>query len=468
MRTRNTARVTQSFLIASLALTVAATTTPAQTFTIGESFTTTNRSESGFFPPDTMGTVGNDHVVTLINGRYTVHTKTGVEQTNVSLDTFWTDAGVVPDRFSFDPRVLYDPSVDRYFAAAVDNAREANRFLVAVSNTSNPLDGWTGFGIDADADNSNWADFPMLGLNGDRVVVSANMFPLTASNTRTAFLVLPKNDLLGGSVANRTLFEDVSSSTAGFTPQPIFDYDYNTGSLPILSNFDNDFFRRSEIAGTPSAPSLVAGPFIDVPDVSDPPNADQPGSKQNLESGGTRLRSNVIQQNGSFWSVQGTEVDGRAAVQWLEIDTATDTVLQSGTIADPDLAFIYPSISVNDAGDVVIGFSGSSESQFVSAYAVVGATDAGVTTFGNPMLLRAGVDDYETIDGVGRNRWGDYTATVLDPTDDGVFWVFQQYASGDDQWAIEATQIIIPEPASLTALLIPAGLLLVRRRAAVV
>ena len=35
------------------------------------------------------------------------------------------------------------------------------------------------------------------------------------------------------------------------------------------------------------------------------------------------------------------------------------------------------------------------------------------------------------LDGGGRNRWGDYSATVLDPTDPGTFWVFQEYTAQD-------------------------------------
>ena len=56
----------------------------------------------------------------------------------------------------------------------------------------------------------------------------------------------------------------------------------------------------------------------------------------------------------------------------------------------------------------MIAASGSSENQFVSSYAFVGDsagnTVLGNTTFGAPMLLKASVDDYEALDGSGRNR----------------------------------------------------------------
>ena len=98
----------------------------------------------------------------------------------------------------------------------------------------------------------------------------------------------------------------------------------------------------------------------------------------------------------------------------------------------------------------MIGFSGSGPSQFVSAYAVEGQTINGVTTFGDPLLLKAGVSDYEVTFGAGRNRWGDYSATVLDPDDPNRFWTIQEWVSGTDIWSTQITELdTVPEPATL-------------------
>ncbi|MDP6381065.1 MAG: PEP-CTERM sorting domain-containing protein, partial [Phycisphaerae bacterium] len=79
-------------------------------------------------------------------------------------------------------------------------------------------------------------------------------------------------------------------------------------------------------------------------------------------------------------------------------------------------------------------------------------------------LLKQGTSSYERLDGIGRNRWGDYSATVVDPDDPMVFWTFQEWASGEDAWSLQVTQIIVPEPA--TFVFLAAGLLVVaiRRR----
>ena len=51
--------------------------------------------------------------------------------------------------------------------------------------------------------------------------------------------------------------------------------------------------------------------------------------------------------------------------------------------------------------------------------------------------LKAGEAKYFKVDLNGVNRWGDYTATSVDPADGLSFWTLQQYAalpSGGDRW----------------------------------
>ena len=44
--------------------------------------------------------------------------------------------------------------------------------------------------------------------------------------------------------------------------------------------------------------------------------------------------------NPSLWAVHSVEIDGRAAIEWYEIDAVTDSLLQNGTIQDPNLLSI--------------------------------------------------------------------------------------------------------------------------------
>lgn len=404
-------------------------------------------------PPDTMGGVGPDHIVELINGRYSVYDKdTGSKVLTSTLTQFWSDAGIVGPGFTFDPRILYDATEERWFAVSVNNARVGNDFLVAVSNTSNPTQGWVGVAIDSDPTDQRWADYPTLGLDADGVYVAANMFPISGSGVfglDVAVLVVPKDDLLSAtqttaSSIQSTLLAGNSFSETGYSVQPVVDLD--GGGLPAILmssyRYHDGAFRRSDIVGDINSPTLsVAIGVIEVEPHFSPPNADQPGPQQNLETL-DRLTSNVVLKDGAIWGTQVVGHDGRAAVRWFQIDEASNTLVQEGLIADPHLDFYYASIAVNDFGDIVIGFSGSGEEQFVSSYAAIGRTVGSVTTFDDPMLLKEGVANYELAFG-GRNRWGDYSATVVDPEDPLTFWTFQEYVSAEDRWSTQITEITI-------------------------
>jgi hypothetical protein len=449
---------------------------PALAQVIGQQFTGSSRSQSGFIPPDTMGAVGPNHFVELINGRYAVYSKFGANNQNgtrtplfaSTLNAFWANAGAPhTGAFAFDPRIVFDPFSQRFFTAAVDNQRGNNFFMLGVSRTSNPLDGWSAFKIDSDTANIRWADFPTLGFSANTVSMAANMFAQTGQNVgqQTTLVVVPKADLLSitPTVANARLFENVAASIS-FSAQPVVDLDNSPASNPSFVSWPLTVRHGQVVGPLNSATFSVATTLLAGGD--SPIEAPQPGPKQDIFTLDNRISGNVVLQEGTLWGVQVALRNGRNALHWFKIRASDNATLQEGYITDPDLHFYYGSVAVNEFGDVVIGASGSSESQFVSSYAFVGDSEGntvlGDTTFGAPMLLKAGVDDYEVLDGAGRNRWGDYSATMVDPSDPFSFWTIQEFVSADNQYSLQVTQILIPEPGGIAMSCI--ALVLLRRK----
>ena len=439
---------------------------------VGLEFTGPTLSQSGYIPPDTQGAVGGDQIAVFVNGRFSVYDKaTGAELQTSTLDQFWNAAGVDPIDDSFDPRVLYDPATDRWFALSADGGPQPNHLLVAVSHTSDPTQGWSGFAIDSDSTDTVWADFPMLGMDADAVYVSAPMFPVNGPDFPSSadFLVLPKNDLVApaASIANATLFERMRIGQAGFMPQSVVNFDgdglpanFYAGTLTTLGQI-----QASRIDGPLDAPTWTGGIFLPIDPLANPPMADQPGPKENLDSGDARFSQSLVQRNGVAWAAQSVEWDGRSAVRWIQIDVANDIVLDWGLIADPHLDLIYPSIAVNELDQIVIGMTGSDETLAPSAFAVVGEKVGGITSFGDLLRLAEGQGSYEVTFGGTRNRWGDYSATVADPSDPSSFWTFQEYVVRENVWGVRVTQLrLVPEPG--TALLVACGIVLVARRRA--
>ncbi len=427
---------------------------------IGTNFTGARFGLDGntFIPPDTMGAVGAASVVELINGRFAVYDKVdGSVLASKSIDQFWIDAGVSPVGFAFDPRVAYDAAEDRWLAVAVDNQGQTNNFLVAASTTDDPLDAWRAFAIASDPfdpGNPNevpkWADFPTLGFDSQRIYVGADMLSVSDRLFQSAtVLFIPKMDLLGNepTIERSSLHEDATNLGKSLQFSVVQDADASVSISLAVPRVGADELISSRVTGTVENPLLSSMTLLPIDQLPGPLPAQQPAiggdQKRRIHTGTDRFASSVVQQGGRVWAVASISENLRSAVRWFAIDPATQVVLDTGIVSDDELSFYYPSIAVNEFGDVVIGFSGSSANQPVSTYAAVGTFEDGVTQFDAPILLKAGVDDYERLDSRGRNRWGDYSATVVDPDDPRSFWTFQQFVSGDDEWAIQITQILV-------------------------
>jgi len=148
-------------------------------------------------------------------------------------------------------------------------------------------------------------------------------------------------------------------------------------------------------------------------------------------------------RNGSLWVSQvvglsgtngvyigdesGTNVD-RSAIQWLRlnVDAFGSSLSYSahGRIYDSaatnSFYYYFPSLMVNCAGDMVTAFSGSSATNYIGAFYTWRLANSSAPA--TPLLIRAGTTNF------GSGRWGDYSATTLDPTDDWSFWTVQEYA----------------------------------------
>src|ERR1700694_4838018 len=151
------------------------------------------------------------------------------------------------------------------------------------------------------------------------------------------------------------------------------------------------------------------------------------------------VRSNVVFRNDSIWYAQtvGLPAGGvltHTAVQWTPLN-ASGRVIQGGRVEDSTATntnggkwYDFPSIAVNVQGDAVLGFSQFSSAQFASAgYAYRDHSDA-PGTMRDPFIYKAGQDCYSKTKADGRNRWGDFSHTVVDPTDGCSFWTIQEYA----------------------------------------
>ncbi len=473
-----------------VAVLVVPATSRAQTGTIGLNFTGVTvtqgmslNSNGGYAPPDSDGAVGPNNIAQLINGAYAVYDKSGHQQELISGRQFWINAGVDPGNAisnlgAFNARIVFDPTSGRWIAAELTGTSANNKVLIAASNTSDPTGGWHAVAIAGNPTNDGtFVDYTRLGVDANGVYVSTNNFAsLTSSDgiDSVSIFSLPKASLLAGTTANLTRFDALDPNSVGVSMQPIINFSPLATVEPILATSFNDpdsVLLRTSISGTTGAGAHLSTPTsINVPEYTSPPPVAQPGSGGDRTVGAidARFSGNVYQVGNTIYAAQAITTDaGNAGITWYKIDATTNAVIQQGTLSSADFDYFQPSIAANANGNIVIGFtrSGFGPGGNLSDYAAVATTVGGVTTFGSPFLLQASTIDNDTYFG---GRWGDYTTTVVDPSNPNVFWTFQEYATAANPWATQITEITVPEPSTivLAAIAIVVGALLAARRRA--
>ncbi len=386
------------------------------------------------YPPDTDGAIGPNHFVETVNRNFAVYNRyTGAELTNILLGSFLPGS-------NGDPRVVFDQHSGRWIVHVCDFSATATIYL-AVSLTDDPMGNWfkTSFATDEDEDVGNWPDYPTLGVDANGIYIGAYMIggggmSLFAIDKAPLVSVPPS---LGTIYAFRQLPWEGALQPAHTYGNPGGDYVVSVDSSSALR------LRKVNSNGFPWTLSNLG--TVSVSSFSDPPNAPALGSSTALNTVDDRLMMSVY-RDGSLWTSHTISASGRAACRWYEIDVTTQTLVQSGTVADPSLHYFFPSIMVNQTGDAVMAFTGSNSSQYAACYYTGRAASDPAGEMAPPVMYKAGTGPQNNIDGYGRNRWGDYSYTTLDPVDQSTIWTVQEYGHDDDIWGTYIAALSVAPP----------------------
>ncbi|HJU53890.1 MAG TPA: proprotein convertase P-domain-containing protein [Pyrinomonadaceae bacterium] len=405
-------------------------------------------------PPDTHGAVGPNHLMVVLNTQMRIQTRTGATVSTVSLDSFFS-AVPGPWQFgqpgTFDPQVFYDPFSNRWmFTVVADADAPTSAILLAVSQTSDPTGNWKIYKADVDSAGTAWADYPRMGFNKNWIVITVNMFGVNGTGfKRSSIFVFNKATLYAfAAAASYKVFHDfcnAGASFCAFTQTPAVTYDNALNTMYLIEDWDGHTqLRIKTITGTAAAPAYGAANVFTTPVAAanawtfGPPSgndfAPQLGSTNKFQTNDSRVQS-VVYRNGSLWAAQtiflpNTATPTRSSIQWWQL-TPAGAIQQRGRVDDPTGAkfYAFPSIAVNKNSDVLVGYSRFSSQQYASAnYAFRAAADP-VNTLGTEVVLKAGAAPYFKDFGGGRNRWGDYSNTVVDPLNDLDLWTIQEHAA---------------------------------------
>ena len=370
-------------------------------------------------PPDTMGAVGPNHFVEVVNNNFRVYNKeNGQIVQKMSLYAFLPGS-------QGDPRVLFDQHSDRWIVIVSDYSL---RIYLAISLTNNPAGSWykTSFIAAQGSDAGTFPDYPTLGVDVNGIYTSAFM---AGSSTMTMWAI-DKAPLLESPPSLGTITAWRKLQWAG-AYQPCHTYG-NPGKQYYVSRPATSVLQVRQVKPPLTSPSMSLIGQVAIPSASDPPDAPAKGSYTPLDTVGSRLM-NAVYRDGYIWTSHCINYAGRAAVRWYKIDT-TNWQDEYGTVADSSWYFFFPSIMVNKQGNVLMGFTGSRSTSYASCF-YTGRTAADTPgQMADPEIFKVGTAPYNNLDSYGRNRWGDYSYCTLDPNDELTLWSIQEFGYLTNIW----------------------------------
>ena len=387
----------------------------------------------GLAPPDPILSVGPSHVVEMVNLVMGIYTRTGGLVSKIPLSTFF---GTGSD-FISDPKVQYDPASGRWFASVTDVGSSEVR--LAVSSGSDPNGTWTVYPL-SDGLGNDCLDQPILGVGGDKVVVSVNVFS-TCTGSNPSYLgaewwVLAKADLVAWAASPATQLFPTDPSLFSVHPAQgngTTLYMVSTNWTQSASANRVTLFR---LTGLPPL-VLITRQDLAIRSVSVPPPAAQLGSNRSLDTGDIRVQD-AAEANGVLWFSLGTgcrppgDTASGSCVRILELDVGTPAILQDVDLGAPGVDYFYPALRADGRGDLIVVFGASSGGMYPSVLAATRVYGDPLGTVGPPLTVREGVGPESCSSATC--RFGDYFGAAVDPMDSRVVWGAGQFGRGAAGW----------------------------------
>lgn len=420
----------------------------------GQSYTNLN-------PPDPVIDVGPGHVIQMINATevavYAKATATLVAQFDLAgLGGCATGSG--------DPIVVYDPLADRWLLTEFG---AGNSLCVFVSQSSDPLGAYFSYQFSTPG-------FP----NYPKYAVWPDAYYVTTGEPGPTVYALDRTKILSGLPATSQRFTVPSLSGFGFF-QGLTPGDLDGAAPPpgapgiVMRHRDTEVhgpagFPQTDLLeiwafhvdfAVPANSTLTQLQSVQVSNfdstlcgLTSPFCMAMPGVAQGSPSSLDPIRAvimhRLVYRNfGSHETLVGsfvTDVDGNdtGGVRWFELrrsGAASWTLHQEGTHSPSGDNRWMSSIAMDGAGDVALGYNVSSPSVYPSL------RYAGRLA-GDPLgTLPQG--EHTLVDGTAANasnRYGDYSAMVVDPTDDCTFWFTGEW-NANPQWSTRIASFRFPE-----------------------
>jgi hypothetical protein len=407
------------------------------------------RDPGWYFPPDPHMAVGPDHVIVVDNSRFTIYDKRGQRLKEISAAAWFTN--LIPNSGPFDCQIIYDQFENRWVQEwlTYSTANSTSHWLISVSDDADPIGSWVNFAfpnhLNGITNGSTWGDYPKIGYDVQAFYITGRQLSYENFFRNCKLRIIPKSQLYAstGTPVNYTDLWDFrlpgdSTRIIDGPPIPAAHFDSsNTAYLIADSPFQtSNYIIMWSIEDPLSLNPIVSGIRIPVTARKVPPNAQQLGGPVPIFSDGRRYRNAVVRE-GNLWtanSVAGGSFNYYSYAHYLRIDLITHAVLEDVALGSNYCFYIYPAVMLDQDLNLTMTFTRSSPYEYASA-AFTGRRSGDPAGLSPTTILKAGEAYYQGIDGLNRNRWGDYSGIALDPFYRNTIWGFMEYAEyPSDTW----------------------------------
>lgn len=412
---------------------------------------------TGVLPPDTVGDVGPNHYIQMVNSAFAIYDKAGSLLAGPTLiKSLWSQfGGPCESENDGDPIVRYDHLADRWLLSqfAVPGGAQGLHECIAISRTADPIaGGWFLYDfptVDGATGQPVFPDYPKIGVWPDAYYMGTQRgFPNSGLDVwafdRASMLAGAPAGLVQFSVPRPSLFlmpADLDgppppAGTPNFFARQVDGDRFGGGDRLEIFAFAVDWANPAASTFTQIA-DLPTAPFDSVLCSADLLGAcvPQPGVSQRLETLTVWPMWRLQYRN--FGSHEGmvvnhtVDANGQdlAGIRWYELRRAPAGswgIFQQGTLAPDGTHRWMGSVAMDRDGNIALGYSVASGSVFP------GLRQIGRLAIDPPGTLSQAETDIIVGSGAQTHparRWGNYSSMDVDPADDCTFWYTGEYYS---------------------------------------